>query len=112
MPTPLLDGVPETIKESKKQSLYALLGDLPPLERAVSAKVIAQTEKDGYILEVLVLDLNGFEGVPAYFVKPKMGQGQHLVYSTIMPTAAITNWARTNCLLAGLLCKSLRMLRL
>lgn len=58
-------------RESKRQALYALLGDLP-LDHVISAQVITQTEKDGYILEVLVLDLNGVECVPAYFVKPKM----------------------------------------
>jgi hypothetical protein len=58
-------------QKSKRQSLYALLGDLPS-DRVISGKVITQTDKDGYILEVLVLDLNGVEWVPAYFVKPKM----------------------------------------
>lgn len=58
-------------QESERQALYALLGDLPPRDRMVSAKVIAQRETDTYLLDELVLDLNGVECVPAYFVKPK-----------------------------------------
>jgi len=63
-------------KESKRQALYALMGDLSPIDRPISAKVITQTEKDGYTLEVLALDLNGFETVPAYFAKPKKCEGR------------------------------------
>jgi len=59
-------------QESRREALYALLGDLPPSNCEISAKVLSQTEKDGYILEVLVLELNGAECVPAYFVKPKI----------------------------------------
>ena len=58
-------------QESERQALYALLGDLPPRDRMISAKVVSQTEGDTYLLEKLVLDLNGVESVPAYFVKPK-----------------------------------------
>jgi len=59
-------------KESKRrrEQLYGLLGDLPQRDREVSARVVEQTERDGYVLEKLVLDLNGIEDVPAYFVKP------------------------------------------
>ena len=57
--------------ESERQALYALLGDLPSRDRAISAKVVSRTESDVYLLEKLVLDLNGIECVPAYFVKPK-----------------------------------------
>jgi hypothetical protein len=58
-------------QESERQALYALLGDLPPRDRAISARVVDQTEHDGYVLEKLVLDLNGVEDVPAYLVKPR-----------------------------------------
>ena len=58
-------------RETERQALYALLGDLPSRDRAVSAKVVSRTESDVYVLEKLVLDLNGVECVPAYFVKPK-----------------------------------------
>ncbi|KAA3659651.1 MAG: alpha/beta hydrolase [Chloroflexi bacterium] len=58
-------------KESERQALYALLGDLPPRDRVISAEVVTQRECDTYLLETLLLDLNGVEPVPAYFVKPK-----------------------------------------
>ena len=82
-----------------RDKLYSLLGDLPPIDRPISAKSlwvknidlneestkgtnsknkgkhIGEPEKKaksrGYILEKLLLDLNGEEAVPAYFVKPK-----------------------------------------
>lgn len=55
----------------RRHALYALLGDLPPRDRAISARVIDRQEREGYLLETLVLDLNGAEDVPAYFVKPR-----------------------------------------
>jgi len=59
----------------KRAQLYALLGDLPPRDRHVSGEMIAQENRDGYVLEKLVLDLNGVEMVPAYFVRPSEGSG-------------------------------------
>jgi hypothetical protein len=56
---------------AQRQTLYALLGDLPERERPISARVIREQEHDGYLLETLDLDLNGIERVPAYFVRPK-----------------------------------------
>jgi len=61
----------ESIKAQRRQVLYNLLGELPPLSRKISSKVISRNEKECFILEELVLDLNGIEDVPAYFVKPK-----------------------------------------
>jgi hypothetical protein len=61
-------------KESERQALYALLGDLPSRDRVISAKVVAQSEHETYLLETLLLDLNGVERVPAYFVKPKKSE--------------------------------------
>lgn len=55
---------------SDREQLYALLGDLPPRDRPITATLIDRAEVDGYVLETLVLDLNGAELVPAYFVKP------------------------------------------
>ncbi|HCE42199.1 MAG TPA: hydrolase [Lentisphaeria bacterium] len=59
----------------KRRKLYKLLGDLPPRNRKISAKLISKEEQDGYVLEKLLLDLNGFEPVPAYFVKPLKSDG-------------------------------------
>ncbi len=62
-------------QQNSRKVLYDLLGDLPPLSRAVSCEPVTQREEDGYILEVLVLDLNGSQSVSAYFVKPKACDG-------------------------------------
>ncbi len=59
-----------------RERLYALLGDLPARDRALSAQSIRAEEHDGYWLETLVLDLNGIEEVPAYFVKPLNATGR------------------------------------
>ena len=55
----------------QRHLLYSLLGELPPREEAISARLVEQGERDGYIMEKLILDLNGSEPVPAYFVRPK-----------------------------------------
>lgn len=58
-------------QDEQRQALYNLLGNLPPRDRLIRSTVVERGERDGYILEKLVLDLNGTEPVPAYFVKPK-----------------------------------------
>jgi dienelactone hydrolase len=58
-------------KATQRQKLYKLLGDLPMRASAISATKIAVEEHQTYLLEKLILDLNGMESVPAYFVKPK-----------------------------------------
>jgi hypothetical protein len=60
-----------------RQKLYALLGRLPERRRTISVNTIAVEEREGYVLEKLVLDLNGSEPVPAYFVKPVEGCGPY-----------------------------------
>ena len=50
--------------------LYGLLGTLPPRERPVRANKVSEEKRDGYVLETLLLDLNGFEEVPAYLARP------------------------------------------
>ncbi len=57
-----------TVRRSK---LYTLLGDLPPLDRKVSADRRIIEDTDEYRLEHLVLDLNGMEPTPAYLAIPK-----------------------------------------
>lgn len=56
--------------EERRQALYALLGDLPDRARPVTARKVNEEKRDTYVLEKLVLDLNGIEEVPAYFVRP------------------------------------------
>ncbi len=55
----------------RRAELYALLGDLPPRDRPISAQCIKTELRDGYILETLLLDLNGVEPVPAYLTLPE-----------------------------------------
>ncbi len=58
-------------QNEQRQTLYSLLGDLPARDFAIHATVVEQGARDGYLVERLLLDLNGIEPVPAYFVKPK-----------------------------------------
>jgi dienelactone hydrolase len=57
-------------KLSPRQELYALLGDLPDRSRQITCKLVAEETRENYVLEKLLLDLNGVEPVPAYFVRP------------------------------------------
>ena len=57
-------------KTSRRTELYGLLGDLPACDRAVSAVTIAEEDRGAYVLEKLLLDLNGVEPAPAYFTRP------------------------------------------
>jgi dienelactone hydrolase len=56
--------------------LYGLLGDLPARDRKISVEVKSTEERAGYVLEKLLLDLNGFEPVPAFFARPKTLSGK------------------------------------
>ena len=62
-------------KAERRRELYTLLGDLPPRTRKVSARQVGEERHEVYVLEKLVLDLNGLEDVPAYFVRPLAGTG-------------------------------------
>lgn len=57
-------------KDQARKKLYELLGDLPARDRPIAARCVTQ-ERRGYVLEKLLLDLNGIEPVPAYFVYPE-----------------------------------------
>ena len=54
----------------RREELYGLLGDLPDLKRPIQARKLDEIRGDAYVLEILVLDLNGIEPVPAYFCRP------------------------------------------
>jgi dienelactone hydrolase len=62
--------------EDRRALLYRLLGDLPSLKHPITVKSQAIEQHRSYVLEKLVLDLNGVEPVPAYFVKPRGAQGK------------------------------------
>jgi dienelactone hydrolase len=57
-------------QETHRQQLYHLLGELPDRSQPIGVGKIAEEERDGYVLEKLVLDLNGLELVPAYLARP------------------------------------------
>ncbi|HEX5126242.1 MAG TPA: acetylxylan esterase [Rhodocyclaceae bacterium] len=59
-----------------RDRLYSLLGDLPIRHRSISASTTSTVERDGYVLESLILDLNGIEPVPACFAKPIGARGK------------------------------------
>jgi len=56
---------------ARRDELWKLLGDLPPLDRPVSARLLRSEKHDGYVLEHLELDLNGLETAPALLLLPK-----------------------------------------
>lgn len=62
-----------TDKPALRERLYSILGDLPERDRPISAELVSEEDRGGYVLEKLTLDLNGIEPVPAYFAKPKGG---------------------------------------
>ena len=59
----------------RRKELYDLLGDLPDRQRPITTSVVACEQTDDYVLEKLLLDLNGSEQVPAYFVRPARTDG-------------------------------------
>jgi len=72
-----LNGSPadfETRQQQRRTQLWSLLGDLPWQHRPASPKVIRREQHDGYTLERLVLDLNGYEPVPAILLIPHKRQ--------------------------------------
>ena len=56
--------------EARRRQLFGLLGELPPRDGAISSVTVAIERQPHYEIEKLVLDLNGVESVPAYFLKP------------------------------------------
>ena len=57
-------------KETRRTQLYGLLGRLPDPDRPISVRLLGEEQHNNYVLEKLVLDLNGLEDVPAYFTRP------------------------------------------
>ena len=68
---------------ARRAELWALLGDLPDRSRPIKAEKTGQQERDGYVLESWVFDLNGLEPVPAYLARPKglCHQAQAIVFN-------------------------------
>lgn len=73
-------GGPKRGVAREREKLYALLGDLPP-KRRVAAKITGTEQRGGYTLEKLVLDVNGAEPAPAYFLKPAKSNGAAVLFN-------------------------------
>jgi hypothetical protein len=69
-------GAAAPAPKARRHELYGLLGRLPPRDRKVSAQLVSTEERAGYVLEKLVLDLNGEDPAPAYFARPKGATGR------------------------------------
>lgn len=65
----------KTNPAQQRRELYNLLGDLPDRGGAIKCETVSVERRPKYVLETLVLDLNGIERVPAYFVRPLTPQG-------------------------------------
>jgi dienelactone hydrolase len=53
-----------------REALYSLLGDLPARDLPISARPLGEEDRGAYILERLILELNGLCPAPAYFARP------------------------------------------
>jgi hypothetical protein len=62
------------MQSDDRQRLVRLLGRLPDRNRPIGARLIGREDRNDYVLERLVLDLNGIESVSAYLTLPKSGQ--------------------------------------
>src|SRR5512133_2443547 len=69
-------GQAMTRPANRRTELYGLLGSLPDRARPLSGRKTAEEERDGYLLETWVLDLNGIEPVPAYVARPRSASGR------------------------------------
>ncbi|MBD0257527.1 MAG: alpha/beta hydrolase, partial [Cytophagales bacterium] len=63
-------------KPARRKELYHLLGKLPDRNRPLPVQVAGTEDRGEFILEKLLLDLNGYEPVPAYFTRPKDAPGK------------------------------------
>jgi dienelactone hydrolase len=66
----------ETDADTRRRELWGLLGDLPDRGHKIAVEKTVEEERPALLIEKLVLDLNGIEPVPAYFVKPKNVTGR------------------------------------
>jgi len=73
-PQPLSDDVFLARQKERRKELWGLLGDLPWEHKPRPAKLVSKEEHQDYVLERLVLDLNGVEPVPALLLIPRKRQ--------------------------------------
>ena len=58
----------------RRKELWSLLGDLPLQNKPVAPRIVNIEKHDGYTLQRITLDLNGFEAVPALLLIPDKRQ--------------------------------------
>ncbi|MGN7940225.1 alpha/beta fold hydrolase [Virgibacillus sp. 6R] len=63
-------------KQLRRKKIIELLGDLPDSSREISVEKVHEEIRDSFVVEELVLDLNGLELVPAYFARPLERKGK------------------------------------
>lgn len=63
-------------QEKSRKLLYGMLGKLPDRNRPITVRSSTPRTTDTYLVEKLLLDLNGAEDVPAYFIKPRTHTGR------------------------------------
>jgi dienelactone hydrolase len=71
LPIPSTAGRSYRDAAGRRARLYEMLGDLPDRQRPIGATKRTEEERDGYVLESWLLDLNGIEPVPAFLARPK-----------------------------------------
>jgi dienelactone hydrolase len=65
-----------SIPSARRVELYSLMGKLPDRQRPLRKEKVSEEERDGYILERWVFDLNGIEPVPAFVARPRALTGR------------------------------------
>jgi pimeloyl-ACP methyl ester carboxylesterase len=60
---------------NRRNALYNLLGELPARDRTAGSRKVSTVERENYTLETWMIDLNGYEEVPAYLTRPKRSTG-------------------------------------
>jgi dienelactone hydrolase len=65
------DDAFSTYQKRRREALWGVLGDLPWPHQPAPPRVVRTEDHDGYTLQRLILDLNGFEPVPALLMIPK-----------------------------------------
>ena len=61
-------------QEQRRRELWGLLGRIPWEHRPSPPKLVSTEKNNGYVLERLILDLNGIEDVPALLLVPDKRQ--------------------------------------
>jgi dienelactone hydrolase len=82
MPVPELQ-IPATAEQWKiqreniRETLWRVLGDLPPRPKSPTVKIISREDKGTYILEKFEFDNGAGAMVPGYFLIPSNGEKKH-----------------------------------